>query len=64
MKFFQDILTENDGVSYCAMTALMLFAGVAMVVQFLIHSSTDFQGLGIGISAMGVGKAIKTMTEK
>lgn len=63
-KFLKDLVTEKDGVSFCIVSIVMGAGGVAMIGEFLYKGSVDFQGLGLGLAALGAAKAAKTLTEK
>lgn len=64
IKIMKDILTEKDGVSFCPVSFLALAGAAAMIGEFIYKGSVDFQGLGIGLAAIGAAKAAKSATEK
>lgn len=62
--FLKHIFTARDNESF-SLTKLFGIAGViAMVHNFIITSSTDFNGFGLGIAGMITAMAAKYWAEK
>ena len=62
-KIFKDWFTEKGNETFCIVTALLTSGGVAMIHNFIILKSADWQGLGVGLAAIAAGIAAKRFTE-
>lgn len=62
-KVLKDWFTENDGVSFCPASTLLILGGLAMIGEFLYKGSTDFQGFAIGMTCLAGGKALNKYVE-
>ena len=57
-------MTGRDGISYSLTKLIGLSAGATMIYQFAMLDSKDWQGFGIGITAIMGAMAVKYMVEK
>ena len=71
-KFIRDLLTEDDGSTYCAARFAALFSVFAFITAALVHVFNalpmDFSQLGIGFGAVLAGAGVflgaKAATQK
>ena len=59
-----DWFTEDDGKSWCIGRAMGAVAFIVLLVQFVRLHSTDWQGLGISVSAIVTSVAAKNLSER
>lgn len=64
MNIIKQWLTERDNATYCAARALMVVAGIEMMVKFWTAPQYDWQSFGTAIAALGVAIAAKNYSEK
>jgi len=62
MKFFKDILTENDNSTYCAARVCALACVLGFLCIAFMHvwhgGTVDFNNLGIGLAATLGGSGV------
>jgi len=77
-KFLKDLLTENDGISYCPVRVFAFFISIPAILLFTggfglqIYQghfdgqvfSTAFATMSAGFMAFGVSVAAKALTDK
>jgi len=63
-KFFKDLFTERDGVSWCLGRVMAAAAFGEMSYKFLTGSNLDWQSFAIGVSALIASVAAKNYSEK
>lgn len=62
-KFINEIFTQRDNITF-SMTKIIGIAGSSiMIAKFIESPSPDYQGFGIGISAVMTALAVKYYTE-
>jgi hypothetical protein len=61
---FKQMLTENDGISWCIGRALGTVAGLEMMIKFAIEVKPDFIGFGTGLCAIIAAIAAKNYSER
>jgi hypothetical protein len=64
MEFIKHWLTERDNSTYCIARFVLASGAGAMIYNFLMHQSPDFQGFGTGLCAVGLAIAAKNISEK
>lgn len=60
----RQLLTERDNVTYCVARAMMVAAGIEMMIRFWLAPHYDWQSFGTAIAALGVAIAAKNYSEK
>jgi hypothetical protein len=71
-KFFQDIMTENDGRTWCIARVGVFFGIITFIILGFIHTiynhTIDFSGFGMGLGALlgggGVYVGAQAATDK
>lgn len=64
MSYLKNIFTARDNETFSLTKLIAALAALVMMCNFIRTLSVDFQGFGIGISAMVAAMAMKYAVEK
>ena len=64
IKFFQSLIQERDGITFCEVRISGLVVLGTMLYQFVSHGSTDWQGFGTGASIVMGAMVAKAWSEE